>query len=85
MALLNRFSQDKEKLKQLSIEFQSSPTVYEFLNWLLNKDLSENVFSDGYGEERAKADGKALEALELLSIINGVYNARKSDPDPKRT
>ena len=82
--MVSKFSNDKEKRKLLKTEFQASPTLYEFLMWLLETKFTENIFSNGYGEERAKADGKAILSAELLKIVHGVYNDRKSDQDDSR-
>ncbi len=82
--MVSKFSRNKDEIKSLKQELQASPTLYKFIVYLLETKFTENLFSDGYGEERAKADGKALLAAELLKIVHGVYNDRESDKDDSR-
>jgi hypothetical protein len=46
----------------------------DFLCNILLEDCIDNVFTQGYREERAFADGKAYEARRLLEILKGIEN-----------
>tara|TARA_R110002167_G_scaffold629_2_gene2763 strand:+ start:4935 stop:5081 length:147 start_codon:yes stop_codon:yes gene_type:complete len=45
-----------------------------FLCEVLLEDYVDNIFTQGYNEERAFADGKAHEARKVLEIIKGLEN-----------
>ena len=38
------------------------------------EDYIDNIFTQGYSEERAKADGKARQARKFLELLKGLEN-----------
>lgn len=59
-------------MRRVCDQFRGSPDFEEFLLWYLTICFQENVFSEGYGESRAFADGKAKMAEELYEILTGI-------------
>ena len=45
-----------------------------FLSEVLLSEYIDNIFTEGYREERAFADGKAHLARKFLEILKGIEN-----------
>ena len=48
---------------------RSCPVFLDFLIWHLEEEYAKNTFNEGYGETRAKADGKAEQVVKLYNLI----------------
>lgn len=61
-------------------QLREANQLRDFLVNLLNKEFEQNIFTEGYGESRAFADGKAYLATRLLNIIEDISNGPDYDP-----
>ena len=64
----------KEDRQTVLAQAKGSPQLIHFLSEVLLSEYIDNIFTDGYGEERAFADGKAHLARKLLDILKGIEN-----------
>lgn len=60
--------------KQIQSQAQSCPVFLDFLEWHLEDEYARNTFTDGYGEARANADGKAEQASKIYNLIKELKN-----------
>lgn len=68
--LLKQYAKgDKKKEQAVRSSMRTSDTAIEFLLWVLTESIQQNVFSDQDGFERGKKDGKAMQAIEILNLI----------------
>lgn len=68
--LLKQYAKgDKIKEQAVCNSMRTNDTAIEFLLWVLTESIQQNVFSDQDGFERGKKDGKAMQAIEILNLI----------------
>ena len=59
---------------ELQTQWRGSPLVAEFLYTLLERDFKDNIFTEGFGPERAFKDGQAKEAEKLYNLLKELEN-----------
>ena len=52
----------------------AAPQLMEFLADVMTDTYFHSTFTEGYGEERAFADGKAKQAEKTFNILKGLLN-----------
>ena len=75
-ALVARFRANKEDREAIQNQARNASDLIAFLEWYLEGIYSDNVYSGGYREERAFADGKAKTAEEVYQALKGLTNDR---------
>ena len=73
-ALVQRLLPKKEDRETVLAQSKGNPQLVAFLCEILLEDYVDNIFTQGYNEERAFADGKAYEARKILEIVKGLEN-----------
>src|SRR3990167_5244386 len=73
-SLVVRLLGDRTKVALLQTQVRGSPLLVNFLYTLLEKDYRDNIFTDGYGENRAFADGQATEAEKIYMLLKELEN-----------
>ncbi len=72
--LRQKFSSvDPAKKKEFLDVLRSNKEIADFLIEYLDEHIDANVFTEGYGEERAEADGKAKAFYQMKNFIRGVF------------
>ncbi len=71
---MSRWSRDQKKVSNLKAQLAGSPAVVEFLTWLLTDIYVNNVFTEGYGAQRAEHDGRAKCAEDILTLLMELTN-----------
>lgn len=74
-----KFSQDPEQRRRVLQQFKGNEDLREFLLWVLARHYNDNVFTDGYGEERAFHDGVAKEAQAIFELIRSLDNGGSAE------
>ena len=71
---MSRHLPSKGERQTVLSQARGSPQLIEFLTIVLEAEISDNIFTEGYGEERAYRDGKAHSAIEILKLLKGMTN-----------
>jgi hypothetical protein len=62
---------------------RSSSLLSNFLYTILEKDYRDNVFTEGYGEDRAFRDGQAKEAEKIYTLLKELENGHIDSSDTR--
>ena len=71
---MSRHLPDKGERQTVLSQARGSPQLIEILSTILEAEISDNIFTEGYREERAYHDGKAHTAMEMLKLLKGMTN-----------
>jgi hypothetical protein len=66
----------KETLKVALSQASQSSELLDVLGWVCKDQFTKHIFTKGYREERAYADGQAEAYAFILTIIKGMTNDR---------
>ena len=66
----------KGTLKEALSQASQSRELLDVLSWVCKDKFNKNIFTKGYGEERAYADGQAEAYVFILTLIKGMTNVR---------
>ncbi len=60
--------------KEIQAQAKGSPELLRFLHWYCEQEFRRNIYTEGYGEERAFHDGRAKAVEDLDKLIEEITN-----------
>lgn len=75
--MVAHFHNDQAAVSEFYSQVARSTRFIEYLKEVLSNEIEVNVFSEGYGETRALADGRAEMAHNLYKTLRDIEETSK--------